>query len=160
MKKVRHILLLLVTALALTGCGISKIKEISLSSVDVAYVVPTSGRSLDGKLLLGINNPAMGFIVQEVSGTLRYNDKPIALFKTTGPVVLQGKCDAVYEVPCTVSLAEGASILEVMMLAGRRSLDGFWADVDVIASRKPGGKWYGPIQFRDIELSSYSFSSL
>ena len=60
----------------------SKVKDISLSSVGIAYVVPTSMRSMDAKLLLGINNPAMSFAVQEITGTIRYEEKPIAHFST------------------------------------------------------------------------------
>ena len=59
MKAIRHIVWVLLAALLLCSCGVSKVKDISLSSVGISYIVPTSLRSMDGKLLLGINNPVL-----------------------------------------------------------------------------------------------------
>lgn len=155
MKPVRHIVLLLVAVLMLSSCGMSKVKDISLSSVDIAYIVPTSMRSMDGKLLLGINNPAMSFAVQEVTGTIRYKQKPIAHF-VTGGIELQGKTDQVYELPCTVELAEGASLLDILVIASKRSLDGLKADVSIQAALKKNGVLRAPFTFEDLDISSFT----
>ena len=155
MKPIRHIVLLLVAVLMLSSCGMSKVKDISLSSVDIAYVVPTSVRSMDAKLLLGINNPAMSFAVQEVTGTIRYKQKPIAHF-VTGGIELQGKTDQVYELPCTVELAEGASLLDILVIASKRSLDGLKADVSIQAALKKNGVLRAPFTFEDLDISSFT----
>lgn len=155
MKAIRHIVWVLLAALLLCSCGVSKVKDISLSSVGISYIVPTSLRSMDGKLLLGINNPAMSFAVNEVTGTVRYNDKEIAHFYT-GSLELEGKTDQVYELPCTVELAEGASLLDVLIIASKRSLQGLKADVDVQAALTKNGVLRAPFQFRDLDLSSFS----
>ena len=155
MKPIRHIVLLLVAVLMLSSCGMSKVKDISLSSVDIAYIVPTSMRSMDGKLLLGINNPAMSFAVQEVTGTIRYKQKPIAHF-VTGGIELQGKTDQVYELPCTVELAEGASLLDILVIASKRSLDGLKADVSIQAALKKNGVLRAPFTFEDLDISSFT----
>ena len=130
MKVIRQIGIFLVAALLACSCGVSKVKDIALTSVGIQYIVPTSARSKDAKLLLGINNPAMSFAVQEVTGTIRYEDKPIAFFYTSG-IELQGKSEQVYELPCTVTLADGASLLDVLVIASKRSLEGLKADIDV-----------------------------
>lgn len=155
MKTVRHIALLLLAALMLCGCGVSKVKDISLTSVGIAYIVPTSMRSMDGKLLLGINNPAMAFAVSEVTGTVRYNDKPIVNF-STGSIELEAKSEKTYQLPCTVVLADGASLLDVLVIASKRSLQGLKADVDVQAALKKNGVMRAPFKFRDLDLSSFS----
>ena len=155
MKAYKQIGIFLVAALLACSCGVSKVKDISLTSVGVAYIVPTSMRSMDGKLLLGISNPAMGFAVQEVTGTVRYMDKPIAHF-STGGIELPPKSEDVYELPCTVTLAEGASLLDVLVIASRRSLDGLKADVDVQGALKKNGVLRAPLKFRDLDLSQFS----
>ncbi len=96
MKLLKRIFILCAVVIGLTACGASKIKDISLTSVGVSYVVPTSSRSMDAKLILGIDNPAMAFTVQEVAGTIRYQDKELAHF-VTGPVSLEAKCEKQYE---------------------------------------------------------------
>ena len=155
MKAIRHILVLVAAALLLAGCGASKLKDISLTSVGVCYVVPTSSRSMDAKLLLGIDNPAMAFTVQEVTGTIRYNQKEIAHF-ITGPVSLEARSQQEYELPCTVTLAEGASLLDILILASKRSLEGLKADVDLQAALKKNGALRAPFKFRDLDISSFT----
>ena len=60
MKTLRRILLA-VAAAALTclmagGCGVSKIKDIKLVSAGVKYIIPTSLRTFDAVLELGVDN--------------------------------------------------------------------------------------------------------
>lgn len=154
-KSLKHIGIIIAAALALVSCGVSKVKDISITSVGIMYVVPTSTRSMDAKLVLGINNPAMGFTVQEVTGTVRYEEKEIAHFKT-GMVELQGKAEDVYELPCTVTLADGASLLDILVIASKRSLAGLKADVDVQAALKKNGVLRAPFSFRDLDIQELS----
>lgn len=155
MKALRHIGIILVAALLACSCGMSKIKDISLVSASIKYAVPTSLRSMDAKLLLEINNPSIGFSVQEVSGTVRYNNKELAHI-VTGPVDLQGKSQQVYELPCTVTLAEGASLLDILVVASKRSLSGLKADIDIQAALKKNGVLRAPFSFRDLDLQQLS----
>ncbi len=155
MKAIRHILLIVAVALAAASCGVSKIKDITLTSVGLQYIVPTSLRSMDAKLLLGIDNPAMGFTVTEVTGTIRYKDKPIANF-STGSLELAGKTEQVYEFPCTIVLAEGASMLDIMVIASQRSLKNMKADVNVQAALKKNGVLRAPFSFKDLDLYEFS----
>ena len=158
MKAFRHIVLALLLALslpAISGCGVSKVKDISLTSVGLMYVVPTSTRSLDAKIRLGIDNPSMAFTVQEVTGSIRYQDKMLANF-VTGPVSLEAKSVQEYELPCTVTLAEGASLLDLLIIASKRSLEGLKADVDVQAALKKNGVLRAPFKFRDLDISQFT----
>ena len=155
MKAFRHIGIFLVAALALCSCGVSKVRDMSLTSVGIMYIVPTSARSMDAKLELGINNPAMAFAVQEVTGTVRYNDKELAHFMT-GPMQLEGKTEQVYELPCTITLAEGVSLLDILIVASKGNLKGLKADVDIYAALKKNGVLRAPFRFRDLDLHELS----
>lgn len=155
MKAFRHIGIFLVAALVLCSCGVSKVRDMSLTSVGIMYIVPTSARSMDAKLELGINNPAMAFAVQEVTGTVRYNDKELAHFMT-GPMQLEGKTEQVYELPCTITLAEGASLLDILIVASKGNLKGLKADVDIYAALKKNGVLRAPFRFRDLDLHELS----
>ena len=155
MKVIRQIGIFLVAALLACSCGVSKVKDIALTSVGIQYIVPTSARSMDAKLLLGIDNPSIGFAVQEVTGTIRYNDKEIAHF-VTGPLQLEAKSSQTYDFPCTITLAEGASLLDVLIIASKGNLKGLKADVDVQAALKKHGVLRAPFRFRDLDLHELS----
>lgn len=157
MRKLRHIGLLCVLAACLlaSSCGVSKIKDIALTSADVQYLVPTSTRSVDCKLLLGVNNPGRRFALQEVNGDIRYQDKVLAHF-VTGPVEIAGKSEQVYELPCTVRLADGVSLLEVLVISSKRNLQGLKADINLLAALRKDGVIKAPYTFSDVDLSQIS----
>ncbi|MBP3202598.1 MAG: LEA type 2 family protein [Bacteroidales bacterium] len=155
MKTFRHILLALAVVLTAASCGVSKVKDISITSMGISYIVPTSTRSMDAKLVIGIDNPARSFAVQEITGTVKYNDKPLAHF-VTGTLELEGKSTQEYELPCTVTLDDGASLLDVLIIAAKRSLEGLTADIDVQAALKKNGVIRAPYKFRDLNLSQFA----
>lgn len=155
MKILRHILLAAALVLSVASCGVSKVKEISLTSLGIQYIVPTSARSMDAKLMLGINNPAMGFTVQDIKGIVHYNGKPLAHF-TTGSIDLVAKSEQEYELPCTVVLDDGVSLLDLLVIASRRSLQGLTADLDVQAALRKNGVLRAPYSFKNVELSQFA----
>lgn len=154
MKAFRHIGIFLVAALLACSCGLSKVKDIAITSVGVEYIVPTSARSVDAKLMLGIDNPARSFAVQEINGDIRYQEKVIAHF-TTGPIELQGKTAADYELPCSVRLADGVSILEVLVIATKGSMEGLKADVNIQGALHKNGVLRAPYSFKDLDISQF-----
>ncbi len=154
MKAFRHIGIFLVAALLAASCGLDKVKDIAVTSMGVAYIVPTSSRSVDAKLLIGIDNPARNLAVTEMTGVIRYQEKPLAHF-VTGPVELAGKSAQVYELPCSVRLDEGTSILELLVIASRGSLEGLKADIDIQGALKKNGVLRKPFSFRDLDISQF-----
>lgn len=156
--KARRLHILLAAAVLLLGvassCGVSRIRDISLSSFGIKYIVPTSARSMEGVLLLEIDNPALSFTASDIEGLVRLEEKALLHF-TAGPLPLEGKTVQVYELPCTVTLDEGASLLELVRIASRRSLEGLEADVNVHVATK-NGTLKAPISFKDIDLSQFS----
>lgn len=141
--------ILAVLFLVLPGCsGIRKIKDIKVQSVGVKYLTPTSQRSIEGVLLLEIDNPAVGLTVSDVDGTIRLEGREMGTF-TAGELPLQGRSVQVYELPCTATLSPSVSLIEVLSLLARRSLEGFTADVRLNAEVKGIRK---TLEFKDLDI--------
>ena len=152
--KIRTLIIAMAAAIALIlAGGCSKIKEIQVTSVGVKYVTPVSARSVEGVLLLGIDNPAMGFTVSNVEGVIRHYDRVMGFF-TAGTVPVMARTAQVYELPCTATLAEDVSFLDVMAIAARRSLDGMTADVTLNIKLGSGNGKGMKLKFKKIDLSS------
>lgn len=156
MKTMRRIgLLALFTAalVAVSGCDVAKIKDLSVTSVGVKYVVPTSTKSMDAVLLLGLDNPSISFTVQDVKGVIKSYDREMVHF-TAGELPVQAKSVQVYEFPCSALLADKVSLLDLLAFAARRSMEGLTADVELRVSLK-GGKGT-VLSFKKIDLSQFS----
>ena len=72
--------LLLAVLVAVSGCDVAKIKDLNVTSVGVKYLVPTSSRSMDAVLLLGLDNPSIAFTVTDVSGVVKHYDRELVRF--------------------------------------------------------------------------------
>ena len=154
MKTLKRIVLaaaLAVSALMAASCNVSKI---SLESAGVKYVVPTSMHSFDAMLQLEVNNPSVTFRVQEVDGLIKVDGEPFAKF-TTGELLVEGKQTLCYELPARVVLEPGVSVLELLKLCSRRSLDGIKADVNMKVSGK-NGTLKAPLKYKDIDFAEFS----
>ena len=145
--------LLLAVLLGVSGCAVTKIKEIRLTSAGVKYVVPTSSRSLDGVLLLGIDNPSISFTAQDVQGVVKYYGREMVHF-TAGELPVQARSMQVYELPCTATIAEKVSLLDLLAIAAKHSVEGMTVDVKLRVKVKSGAGT--TLTFRDIDLSQFS----
>jgi hypothetical protein len=139
--------------LAVSGCAVTKIRDIRLTNVGVKYIVPTSSRSLDAVLLLGIDNPSISFTAQDVTGVVKQYGRELGKF-TAGQLPVQAKSVQVYELPCTVALSEKVSLLDLLAIAAHRSMEGLTADVKLRVSLK-GGKGT-VLTFNGIDLAQFS----
>ena len=153
LRKIGVLLALLAGLLAVSGCAVTKIREIRLTNVGVKYIVPTSSRSLDAVLLLGIDNPSISFTAQDVSGVVKQYGRELGKF-TAGQLPVQAKSVQVYELPCTVALSEKVSLLDLLAIAAHRSMEGMTADVKLRVSLK-GGKGT-VLTFNGIDLAQFS----
>ena len=153
LRKIGVFLALVAGLLAVSGCAVTKIWEIRLTNVGVKYIVPTSSRSLDAVLLLGIDNPSISFTAQDVSGVVKQYGRELGKF-TAGELPVQAKSVQVYELPCTVALSEKVSLLDLLAIAARRSMEGMTADVKLRVSLK-GGKGT-VLTFNGIDLAQFS----
>ena len=153
LRKIGVLLALVAGLLAVSGCAVTKIRDIRLTNVGVKYIVPTSSRSLDAVLLLGIDNPSISFTAQDVSGVVKQYGRELGKF-TAGQLPVQAKSVQVYELPCTVALSEKVSLLDLLAIAAHRSMEGLTADVKLRVSLK-GGKGT-VLTFNGIDLAQFS----
>lgn len=153
LRKIGLVLALVAALFAVSDCAVTKIREIRMTSVGVKYVVPTSSRSLDAVLLLGIDNPSISFTAQDVSGVVMQYGRELARF-TAGQLPVQAKSVQVYELPCTVALSEKVSLLDLLAIAARRSMEGMTVDVQLRVSLK-GGKGT-VLSFKGLDLAQFS----
>ena len=153
LRKIGIALALMASLLAVSGCAVTKIREIRITSVGVKYIVPTSSRSLDAVLLLGIDNPSISFTAQDVQGVVKSYGREIAQF-TAGQLPVQARSAQVYELPCTATLMDKVSLLDLLAIASKRSLEGMTVDVKLRVSLK-GGKGT-TLTFNGLDLSQFS----
>jgi hypothetical protein len=144
--------MLALAVLVAASCGVSKVKDIKVTSVDFKYITPTSARSLDAVLLIGIDNPAPAMKISALEGTVKYGERAIANVVSEG-LVLQKKCAEVYEVPCTASLVDGVSLLSLIPIFSG-SPDALSADVRLHVALKNGPGT--DLVFNDLKILNFT----
>ena len=152
-RKIGIFVALVAAVLAVSGCSVAKIKDLKVTSVGVTYLVPTSSRSMDAVLLLGLDNPSITFTVDDIRGVVKYYDREMVHF-TAGELPVQGKSVQVYELPCTAVLADKVSLLDLLAIAAKRSLDGMTADVKLHVKLRNGAGT--TLTFNGLDLSSFN----
>lgn len=153
LKAILKAVVVVALAGAVTGCGVSKIKDAQIESISVKDVTPTSLRSLDAVLILGIKNPGTSFSVSDLKAEVKLKGRPIGMI-TTGRIAVEKRCSAVYEVPCTAVLYEDVSLLSLSSLAQKDGMEYLTADVDVNFSLTKKGKG-GKLTFKDLKIKDY-----
>ena len=83
----------------------------------------------------------------------RYYDREILTF-TAGELPVQARSDQVYELPCTATLSPGVSVLDLLVIASKKSLEGMTTDVKLDARLKNGMGL--PLTFKKIDLQQFT----
>ena len=152
MKRIAKIsLLLLLAAFVLTGC-VSKYKKIKVTSFELESVVPSSLRSANVVVDVGINNPAPAFQVRDIEATVKQNGNVMGLV-TGEPVSVDGKCDRVYRIPLQAQLAEGVGLMQ--LLATYKSFNPEEFTIDLHARANVAGKIGKDIDYKDVPLTKF-----
>ncbi|MBQ6286860.1 MAG: hypothetical protein IJK73_04295 [Bacteroidales bacterium] len=152
MKLVRNIFLrlsLLAFIVILPSCGsLRKVKDIKVTSCGVESYSLKGLRSVNAVLALGIDNPAMAFKVTKLDGILKYKGEDFA-FYTADTLDVERQCVKVYDLPCTATLSQGISLMQVLQIANN-GLEGFTTDIEAKVKLKNGaGK---TLRFKDLDL--------
>lgn len=148
-------MLVALAAISVGSCYLAKIKDLSINSFGIKYLVPTSARQLDGVLLLGVDNPSISFTLSELDGVIKADGRPMVTVTAT-ELPVQKRSVQVYEVPCTITLVDGVSILDVLKVIATRSstLEGLTADATLHVQLRSGiGK---TLTFNELDLSQFS----
>lgn len=145
------IVVALLACAVLSGCsGLSKVKDIKVTSCGLESYSLKGLRSVDAVLAVGIDNPTFAFKVMDVSGTVKYNGEDFATY-TADTVSVEKKCSKVYDLPCSATLSDGVSLKQLMQIAKKGNLEGFTTDVTATVKLKSGaGKTF---KFKNIDLN-------
>lgn len=141
----------LLACAVLSGCsGLSKVKDIKVTSCGLESYSLKGLRSVDAVLAVGIDNPTFAFKVMDVSGIVKYNGEDFATY-TADTVSVEKKCSKVYDLPCSATLSDGVSLKQLMQIAKKGNLEGFTTDVTATVKLKSGaGKTF---KFKNIDLN-------
>ncbi len=135
----------------LSSCsGLSKVKDIKVTSCGLESYSLKGLRSIDAVLAVGIDNPTFAFKVMDVSGTVKYNGEDFATY-TADTISVDKKCSKVYDLPCTATLSDGVSLKRMMQIVKKGSLEGFTTDVTATVKLKSGAGT--TLRFKDIDLN-------
>lgn len=153
MKVLKNIILGLAVSLSVLffgSCsGISKIKDIKVTSCGLESYSLKGLRSIDAVLAIGIDNPAMAFTVTDLSGILKYNGEDVA-FYSADTVMVDKKSSKVYDLPCSATLSERVNLMQALQIARKGSLEGLTTDIEAKVKLKNGaGK---TLRFKDLDL--------
>ena len=140
-----------VASAVLSGCsGLSKVKDIKVTSCGLESYTLKGLRSIDAVLAVGIDNPTFAFTVMDVSGTVKYNGEDFATY-TADTISVDKKCTKVYDLPCTATLSDGVSLIKMMQIVKKGNLEGFTTDVTATVKLKSGAGT--TFRLKDIDLS-------
>jgi hypothetical protein len=148
-RKIIGLFIALAACVALAGCGVSKVKDIKMTSCGLESYSLKGLRGIDAVLAVGIDNPTFAFKIMDVSGVVKYNGEDFATY-TADSLCVDKKCVKVYELPCTATLNDGVSLSRLLQIAKKGSLEGFTTDVDATVKLKSGAG--ATLHFKDIDL--------
>ena len=148
-RKTANLLAYLVLAVMLCLTGCKDVKDIKVTSVEVESVRARGLRGVDIFLKVGIDNPAKQVKVSEIEGSLKQSGKVIGNLAMDS-LILGARSSEIYMLKASVSLAQGAGLKEIMMLAAPDGLDA--CTIDFSAKAALGKSARMPIKQNDIPL--------
>ncbi len=141
----------LLACAVLSGCsGLSKVKDIKVTSCGLESCSLKGLRSVDAVLAVGIDNPTFAFKVTDVSGVVKYNGEDFATY-TADTIRVDRKCSRVYDLPCSATLCDGISLMKLMQIMKKGDLEGFTTDVTATVKLKSGAGT--TLRLKDIDLN-------
>ena len=150
-RNLKILVLMLLAALMTTGC-VSKYKKIKISSFELESVVPTSMRSCNAVVVVGIDNPAPSFQIKEIEATLKRDG---SVFGTVNgeTVSVDAKCNRQYRIPLQAQLAEGVGIMQ--LYSAYRSFRPEDFTIDLHARAVLAGDIGKTIEYTDVPLTKF-----
>ena len=133
--------------LTLAGCG--KVKDISVTSVNIESISPQGLKGLNVYLAVGIDNPAFQIGLEDIHGALKHSGKVLGRV-TMDPFTLQARSAEIYHVKAFVTLGEDATLRDLLMLTDVAKLYECMVDVSAVPRLKSG--LGAPLTIKDIPL--------
>jgi len=107
----RIFFILLAIILGASSCG--KLKDIKFTSYRIVSVAPTSLKSMDLTMDLGISNPSMELGLSDMKAKVYRHGHQLGTV-TLEPVTILSKCEKEYTAKAHIALEPGVSALQVM----------------------------------------------
>lgn len=133
----RRIALALLSAVVLYLSGCNKVKQISVTSVEVESISPAGFRGLYVNLAVGIDNPAFEIGLSEIDGALKHSGKVLGRLAMDS-FVLQARSAEIYHLKAKVTIEPGANLAELMALLDEKVLGECMLDVSARVTLKKG----------------------
>ena len=131
----------------LSGC--QKIKDIRVTSTKITSLSISGLRGADIALEIGVDNPAQQISLSEIEGELKHSGKVLGRV-AVAPVILKPKTQETYQIDAKVSIAEGATLRDLMMFTDFKKLAECTVDMSAVAKLKGAGK--KKVSFKDIPM--------
>lgn len=146
---------IMLACLMLSGCGVSKIQDIRLTSCELESVSLRGFKSVDAVLDVGVDNPAPSFTILSLDGTLKLNGEQLATY-SADTVKIDKKCEKVYKVPCSATLTDHVNVMQFLNMVKDEDAAAFTTDVTAVVRMKVGlTKVTKTLTYEDIDISSY-----
>ena len=136
-----------VLVLGLTGCG--KVKDITVTSVQLESIAPQGLKGVNVYMAVGIDNPAFQISLEDIHGAVKHSGKVLGRV-TIDPFTIWAKSEEIYHVKAFVTLGEDARLRDLLMLTDMTKL--YECTVDVSATPRLKGGLGAPITIKDIPL--------
>lgn len=133
--------------LCMTSC--KGVKDIKVTSVELESFSTKGLKSMDIFVKVGVDNPAKQVKISEIDGSLKHSGKVIGKL-AVDPFILGAKTSDLYTLKANVSLAQGAGLKELMVLATPGGLEGCTVDLSAKATYGKGAVM--PLKMKDIPL--------
>ena len=131
----------------MTSC--KGVKDIKVTSVELESFSTKGLKSMDIFVKVGVDNPAKQVKISEIDGSLKHSGKVIGKL-AVDPFILGAKTSDLYTLKANVSLAQGAGLKELMVLATPGGLEGCTVDLSAKATYGKGAVM--PLKMKDIPL--------
>ena len=141
------VILLMAFVLALTGCR--NIKDIRVLSVNLDSISMRGFKSVDLHFSAEIDNPARQIRLTEIDGSIIHSGKIIGKLAMDS-FILAPKSQETYNLKANVSLAQGAGLKDLMMLADPKRLNECTVDLSAKAAYGKGTPM--PVKRKNIPL--------
>lgn len=141
------VIALLSAVLLFSGC--SNLTKVRLTSAKLEAFSPKGFKSAAIFFNVGVDNPAKDIILSDFQGEILRSGKVIGIV-VADPIVLKGKSHEIYNVRAEISLAEGASMKDLLAVVSGKGLEDF--TVDFYVKVKPKGGAAKKIRQKDIPL--------
>lgn len=151
-RHIRILTVLLAALLTLCSCGISKVRDISLTSFQIESIRPRGLRGVDIAITLGVDNPAMYAKMNGASGMVKRLGNAIGTFNVE-PLALEARRTQKCHLYASIDLCEGVSILQVLAMAAKFEMSEYTLDMDTRLSLKSGIG--AKFKFRDKPLTDF-----